>query len=106
MIQGLILKGLPYAVALGVGVLAGGEYIRYTQPTLAKIEQAVAQVPPCPPCNCPATVSLMNFDMDKLNNKRGTFNYSPQLHDVKVVIESKDSTLLKSLIFLQGAVRR
>lgn len=60
----------------------------------------------CPDCNCPtvnvppcpAAVSLQNFDLDKLNNKKGTFTYSPQLNNVKVVIESKDSTLVKNLL--------
>ncbi len=62
-------------------------------------------VPKCPDCKptlnvppCPAAVSLQNFDMDKMNNKKGNFTYSPQLHNVTVKIEAKDSLLVKQLL--------
>jgi hypothetical protein len=54
--------------------------------------------PPAPPCNCPAAVELQSFDLSKLNNKKGNFTYSPQLHDVRIVIESKDSVLVKQIL--------
>lgn len=85
------IKFLPYAACILFGVVAGAYVFKVAQPQ-------PQQPPPCPACNCPAAVSLQNFDLDKLNNKRGTFTYSPQLHDVRLVIESKDSLLLKSLL--------
>lgn len=87
------LKFLPYLVAVVAGFGLAIGVTKYTQPVLT-----CPTPTPCPACNCPATVSLMNFDLDKLNNKRGTFNYSPQLHDVKIVIENKDSLLLKQIL--------
>lgn len=85
------IKFLPYALCLLLGVGVGAYVCKMVQPQ-------PKEPPPCPACNCPAAVSLQNFDLDKLNNKRGTFTYSPQLHDVRLVIESKDSLLLKSLL--------
>lgn len=55
---------------------------------------------PCPACSCPPAVevNLADFDVDKINNKKGTFNYNPTLSNVRIVIEAKDSTLLKNLL--------
>lgn len=86
------IKFLPYfvAVAIGFGLAVG---VQRMAPA------PVISVPACPACpTCPATVSLQNFDLDKLNNKKGTFTYSPSLKDVTVVIDCKDSVLIKQLL--------
>lgn len=59
-----------------------------------------AAILPCPACNCPPAVEvkLAEFDVEKINNKRGTFNYNPTISNARIVIESKDSTLLKQLL--------
>lgn len=54
----------------------------------------------CPDCKCPPStqVDLQNFDLDKLNNKKGHFTYSPSLNNVTVKIEMKDSALFKQML--------
>lgn len=75
-----------------IGLVIGGAS------SVAVVRATREQPLPCPACNCPAAVSLQNFDLDKLNNKKGTFSYSPQLHGVTIKIESKDSVLLKQIL--------
>ena len=60
---------------------------------------APIEIPKCPDCSCPPAteVSLQNFDLDKLNNKRGNFTYAPSLHNVTVRIDAKDSALIRQL---------
>lgn len=59
-----------------------------------------AATAPCPACNCPPAteVKLADFDVKELNNKKGTFNYNPTISNVRLIIEAKDSTLLKQLL--------
>jgi hypothetical protein len=58
----------------------------------------------CPDCapklTCPDNVSveLSNFDIDKINNKKGTFHLTNTLSNVRIVIEQKDSALLKQIL--------
>lgn len=87
------LSAFPYLIAFALGGLAATTAVKFGKPTVE-----IPPCPQCPVCNCPPAVSLQNFDMDKLNNKRGTFTYSPQLHNVRVIIESKDSLLLKAIL--------
>lgn len=86
------LTAIAVALAFGAGLFLG---LR-VQPKPPEIK--IPACPACPSLNCPPAVSLQNFDLEKLNNKRGNFTYSPNLHDVRVVIESKDSVFLKQLI--------
>lgn len=54
----------------------------------------------CPEVKCPDNVSveLSNFDIDKINNKKGTFHLTNTLSNVRIVIEQKDSVLLKQIL--------
>lgn len=54
-------------------------------------------IPSCPACPPSTEVSLQNFDVTKLKNK-GTFTYAPQLNNVVIKIETKDSSLLKQML--------
>jgi hypothetical protein len=56
--------------------------------------------PQPPACNCPPAteVHLADFDVEKLNNKRGTFNYNPSISNVRLVIEAKDTAVFKQMI--------
>jgi hypothetical protein len=58
------------------------------------------KIPPCPACNCPPAteVHLADFDVEKLNNKKGTFNYNPSISNVRIVIEARDSAVFKEMI--------
>ena len=52
----------------------------------------------CPDVICPPAVSLQTFDPEKLNNKKGNFHLHNTLSDVTIVIEAKDSLLIKQLL--------
>lgn len=54
--------------------------------------------PPAPDCVCPAAVSLQTFDLEKLNNKRGSFTYNPQLENVTIQVTAADSVWMKRAI--------
>jgi hypothetical protein len=58
------------------------------------------EIPPCPDCKCPPAVEvdLQNFDLGKLNNKKGSFTYAPSLHNVTVKIDASDSVLIKQIL--------
>ncbi len=57
------------------------------------------QCPKAPDCNCPAAVELNNFDLEKINNKKGgQFHLHNTLSNVTIKIESKDSLLLKQIL--------
>lgn len=86
----LIIAAL-IGLCLGSGLTVAVERATRAKPT-------VVNVPPCPACNCPPSVSLQNFDLDKLNNRKGNFTYSPQLSNVTVKIENKDSALVKAIL--------
>lgn len=82
------------AGTIGVTKLFKPEKINYD-----KIREVMAEeIKKVPKTECPAAVELQSFDLSKLNNKKGNFTYAPQLHDVQIRIESKDSTLLKQLL--------
>lgn len=46
---------------------------------------------------CPDAISLQPFDMDKLNNKKGNFTYSPQLSDITLELCGNDSLLIAKI---------
>lgn len=46
---------------------------------------------------CPDAISLQPFDMDKLNNKKGNFTYSPQLSDITLELCGNDSLLIDKI---------
>jgi hypothetical protein len=73
---------------------AGGSF--FGTKVLAPKPQKIV-IPACPACNCPAAVSLQGFDVSKLNNKKGTFNYSPVLNNPVIKLDCGDSVLLKML---------
>lgn len=83
------------AVILGMAAGSGGTLF------IAKMIKPKIEIPACPQCPAcpPATeVKLQDFDVEKINNRKGSFTYSPQLHNVTIRIEQKDSVLLKSLL--------
>jgi hypothetical protein len=82
------------ALAVGIAIGSGGTLF------IAKMIKPEIKIPSCPACNCPPAteVHLQDFDLEKLNNKKGTFSYSPQLNNVRVIIESKDSLLFKQML--------
>lgn len=84
------------AVAAGIAVGSGGTLLI----SKAVKPEVKLNCPACPACNCPPAteVKLQDFDLSKLNNKKGNFTYSPQLHNVTIKIEAKDSTLLKQAL--------
>lgn len=85
-----------YAAIILAAFFAGTIFqAKVLQPKINIPACPVVTVPPCPP---QTAVSLQNFDLDKLNNKKGTFYYQPQLHNVQVIIEAKDSVMLKQLL--------
>lgn len=85
---------LPIVAALGIAVGSAGT-VMLTKAVTPRIE-----IPECPACNCPPAteVQLQNFDVNKLNNKKGNFTYSPSLNNVTVKITCADSALLKQLL--------
>jgi hypothetical protein len=93
MITTILTKfGLP-ALILSVGFGAG-------MVTSKKLEKPV-KVPEykCPDCNCPPAVELNNFDLEKINNKKGGhFHLHNTLSNVTIKIEAKDSVLIKQLL--------
>jgi hypothetical protein len=81
-------------IAAVIGMLLGGSvgtYIGY-----------IFYVKPCPACNCPQpepcppAIDLQGFDVGKLNNKKGSFTYSPQLNNVHITIS--DTNLFKRAV--------
>lgn len=55
------------------------------------------------PCNCPpaAVVELApDFDVSKINNKKGTFEYAPTttFTNVQIVIQAKDTALFFKML--------
>ena len=44
--------------------------------------------------SCPDAVSLQPFDLEKMNNKKGNFTYSPQLSGVTLEMCGSDSLLI------------
>lgn len=82
------------AVSVGIAIGTGGTLF------ISKAIKPVINVPECPSCNCPpaAEVSLQNFDLDKLNNKKGTFHLHNNISNVQIKIEAKDSVLMKQLL--------
>lgn len=85
---------LPLVAILGMAAGSAGTVV------LTKAVKPRIEIPPCPACNCPPAteVQLQNFDVEKLNNKKGNFTYSPSLNNVTVKITCADSTLLKQLL--------
>lgn len=79
------------AAALGLAAGSGGTLL-ITKAVKPKIE-----IPACPPCNCPpaAVVELGNFDMDKLNNRRGNFTFAPNFQNPVIYMNCVDSVHLK-----------
>ena len=73
--------------------------------SLFGVKALTKKCPPCeikcpeiPDCSCPPVVSLQTFDPEKLNNKKGNFHLHNTLSDVTIVIEAKDSLLIKQLL--------
>lgn len=95
----MILKLVPYLV-LSMASLTGGFFVGSNRAT----KTAEAVMIPCPSCNCPpaAVIKLApDFDVTKINNKRGEFHYEPKTEfqgDLTVVIDCQDSTLLKQIL--------
>lgn len=85
---------LPIVAILGMAAGSFGTVI------LTKAVKPRIEIPACPACNCPPAteVQLQNFDVEKLNNKKGNFTYSPSLNNVTVKITCSDSTLLRQLL--------
>lgn len=92
----IIMSKYILIIALAVGIAVGSAGTLF----ISKAIKPVINIPACPPCNCPPAteVKLQDFDLDKLNNKKGNFTYAPQLNNVRVIIESKDSLMLKQLL--------
>lgn len=91
----MISKIVPAFIALALGVTIGGI-------GGSRIATRAAQVAAVP-CNCPPAAVLHlapDFDVTKINNKKGTFDYSPttNFENVTVVIECKDSVLLRQIL--------
>jgi hypothetical protein len=87
---------IPIVAIIGIALGSGGTI------AITKATQPTVEIPPVPDCicNCPPSteVSLQNFDLTKLNNKKGAFTYAPSLHNVTIRIDAKDSVLIKQLL--------
>ena len=93
----MILKILPAFLALAAGITIGG----FGGSKIAT-KAAEAAAVPCN-CNCPPAAVLKlapELDLDKLNNKKGHFEYKPttEISNVTVVIDCQDSVMLKKLL--------
>lgn len=83
------------AAVLGIAVGSGGT-LAISKAVTPKI--IIPACPQAPPCNCPAAISLIGgMDIQRLNNKKGEFTYSPTLTDVTVILDCSDSVLLKQI---------
>jgi hypothetical protein len=90
-----------YLAILAVGFSGGYIFKDKTtkQIDYDKIRKQVSEeVAKIPKVECPAAVELNNFDVEKLNNKKGHFHLHNTISDVRIVIESKDSTLIKQML--------
>lgn len=92
------LKALPYLL-IAMASLTGGFFAGSNRAT--KIAETL-QVP-CPACSCPPAAVLHlapEFNPEKFNNKKGSFEYSPttEISNVTIVIDCADSVLLKKLV--------
>jgi hypothetical protein len=94
MITTILTKfGLPLAIVAG---FAGGSF--FGSKVLDK-KCPDLKCPEIPACNCPASVELNNFDLEKINNKKGGhFHLHNELSNVTIKIEAKDSVLIKQLL--------
>jgi hypothetical protein len=94
MISTLLTKfWLPLAIVAG---FAGGSF--FGSKVLDK-KCPDLKCPEIPACNCPAAVELNNFDLEKINNKKGgQFHLHNTLSNVTIKIEAKDSVLIKQLL--------
>lgn len=94
-----LLKIAPY-IALALASLTGGFFAGSKNATRIAQETQV----PCPACNCPPAAVLHlapDFDVTKINNRKGEFHYEPKTEfqgSITVVIECKDSTFLKQIL--------
>lgn len=94
----MILKLFPF-VLVAMASLTGGFFAGSRQAT--KTAEAVKV--PCPACNCPPAAVLHlapEFNPERFNNKKGSFEYSPktEISNVTVVIDCQDSVLLRKII--------
>jgi hypothetical protein len=83
------------AIAAGILVGSGGTLV------ISKAIKPEIKIPACPACpSCPPAteVKLQSFDLEKLNNKKGSFTYAPQLNNVTVKIEAKDTAVFKQML--------
>jgi hypothetical protein len=88
----MYLKAIPYIIAALIGA---GLTVGVTMLTAPEIVVKAPEIPKCPDCNCPPSVSLNGFDVDKLNNKKGTFHLHNTISNVTVNV---DSLMLRQLI--------
>ena len=89
----MISKYLTVAIVLisfGGGTLFGSKVLDKKCPDL--------KCPAIPDCSCPPSVEMANFDVSKINNKKGEFHLHNSLSNVRIVIEAKDSLLVKQLL--------
>jgi hypothetical protein len=83
-------------LALGIGATVG--ISKAIKPNLKCPACPEVVIPPCPACPPQTTVDIGNFDVNKLQMKKGTLNYSPHLENIQVVIDCQDSVLLKQML--------
>lgn len=88
----MYLKLIPYLIA---AILGSGLTVGVTKLLQPNIVVKAPIIPECPACNCPPAVSLNGFDVDKLNNKKGTFHLHNTISNVTVNV---DSLMLRQLI--------
>lgn len=94
-----LLTAIPYVLLTGAS-LTGGFIAGSKQAT----KQAEALIVPCPACNCPPAAVLHlapDFDVTKINNRKGTFHYEPKTEfqgSITIQLDCKDSTFLKEIL--------
>lgn len=91
----IALKALPYLL-IAMASLTGGFFAGSNRAT--KTAEAMIV-----PCTCPPAAVLHlapEFNPEKFNNKKGSFEYSPttEISNVTIVIDCQDSVLLKKLV--------
>ena len=82
------------AVAVGIAIGSGGTLL------ISKAIKPKIVIPKCPQCPPATQVKMATFDLTKLNNRKGTFNYNPHLENVTVIVTPCDSTGLYNQLSL------
>jgi hypothetical protein len=86
---------IPIIIAAFIGLILGssigGGVAKLTQPE-------IPACPTCPACPPATEVKFQELDLENLRKLKGDLHYAPQLSNVVVKIDCKDSVLLKQLL--------